>query len=125
MSLVCYFDIYMYIYAKECLSPVRFTYTESVMVSTDPETADINDPSAFIALPVSLFEEVNTTDVGIFFTFYDTAALFPLRDNLLDNFTVGTSVIGATVAGEIFENLSDPIIIILQLSNEVGPMSIL
>ena len=30
-------------------------YAESVMVSTDPETADLTGLSAFIALPVSLF----------------------------------------------------------------------
>ena len=95
------------------------------MVSTDPETADLlTSPSAFIALPVSLFEDINTTDVGIFFTFYDTAALFPLRGDQPDNFTVGTNVIGATVAGEIFENLSDPINVILQLSDEVGLLTI-
>ena len=93
------------------------------MVSTDSETADLlTGVSAFIALPVSLFEEINTTDVGIFFTFYETAALFPLRGDLPDNFTVGTTVIGATVAGEVFQNLSEPIVIILQLSDEVGLM---
>ena len=99
-------------------------YAESVMVSTDPETADLTGLSAFIALPVSLFEEINTTDVGIFFTFYETAALFPLRGDILDNFTVGTTIIGATVAGEMFQNLSEPNIIILQLLDEVGPIRI-
>ena len=110
------FHIYIYIYIPRA---------EPVKVSTDPETADLlTSPSAFLALPVSLFEDINTTDVGIFFTFYDTAALFPLRGDQPDNFTVGTNVIGAAVAGEIIEDLSEPAIIILQLSNEVGPMSI-
>ena len=120
MSLVCYTKIIPRMFLM-FTSPM---HAETVIVSTDPETADIDGLAAFIALPVSLFEEVNTTDVGIFFTFYETAALFPLRGDLLDNFTVGTNVIGATVAGEVFENLSDPIIIILQLSDEVGPMNI-
>ena len=120
--------LFQYIICKIPSIPIYLTiysslmHAEPIMVSTDPDTADLIEQSAFIALPVSLFEEINTTDVGVFFTFYETAALFPLRGDLPDNFTVGTSVIGAAVAGEIFQNLSEPIVITLQMLNEVGPI---
>ena len=99
---------------------------EPVTVSTDTETEDLStDQSALIALPAILFEEINATDVGIFFTFYERPVLFPLRGNLTVEVNVtraiGTTVIGATVAGQIFANLSEPIVIILRLLDEVGP----
>ena len=101
-------------------------HAEPVMVSADAETEDLStDQSALIALPTILFEEINATDVGIFFTFYERPILFPLRGNLTVEVNVtraiGTTVIGATVAGQILEGLSEPIIIVLRLLDEVGP----
>ena len=75
------------------------------------------DQDASIALPASLFRELgNIAEVGIGFTFYEMAALFPLPEGSPSNITIGSSVIGALVAGQNFTNLSDPVNIFLRLT---------
>ena len=71
---------------------------------------------ASISLPPSLFAELeNATEVGVGFTFYETAALFPLPEGSPSNLTIGSSVIGALVGGQSFSNLRDPVTIFLRL----------
>ena len=75
------------------------------------------DQDASIFLPPSLFEELgNAAEVGVGFTFYETAALFPLPEGSPSNLTIGSSVIGALVGGQSFSNLSDPVTIFLRLT---------
>ena len=76
-----------------------------------------DDQNASIALPQSLFEDlelVNTMTVGIGFTFYiyiyETAALFPLPEGSPSNLTIGSPVIVAFVASQNVSDLHDPII---------------
>ena len=87
------------------------------------ETSPITeDQDASISLPSSLFaklELVNTTKVGMGFTFYETATLFPLPEGSPSNLTVGSPVIGALVAGQSVSDLQDPIMIFLPLTNQV------
>ena len=79
-------------------------------------TALPEDQDASIALPASLFRKLNTMEVGIGFTFYETAALFPLPEGSPSNITIGSPVIGALVGGQNFTDLSDPVNIFLRLT---------
>ena len=83
-------------------------------------TALPEDQNASIALPSALFRQLsNITEVGIGFTFYETAALFPLPEGSPSNITIGSPVIGALVAGQNFTSLSDPVNISLRLNQTV------
>ena len=78
------------------------------------------DQDASISLPPSLFAELgNATEVGVGFTFYETAALFPLPEASPSNLTIGSSVIGALVGGQSFSDLQDPVVIFLRLTSQV------
>ena len=96
-------------------------YLHSVLVSQRNSTITTlpQDQDAAISLPPSLFDLVNTTEVGIGFTFYETAALFPLPEGSPSNLTVGSSVVGALVAGQSFSDLQDPVTIFLHLTRQV------
>ena len=84
----------------------------NVTTTTLPE-----DQDASIYLPPSLFAELeNATEVGVGFTFYETAALFPLPEGSPSNLTIGSSVIGALVGSQSFSNLHDPVTIFLRLT---------
>ena len=75
-----------------------------------------------IRLPPSLFnlDQVTGEDVGLGFTFYESANLFPLANGTREGTTIGTSVIGALVAGKDVLNLDDPVEITLSLLNDVS-----
>ena len=65
-----------------------FVYIHSVLVGGGTTTTLSNDQNVSIALPQSLFadlELVNTMTVGIGFTFFETAALFPLLEGSPSN----------------------------------------
>ena len=82
-----------------------------------------NDQDASISLPApSLFAKLdllNTTEVGIGFTFYEMAALFPLPEGSPSNLAIGSSVIGALVAGQSFSGVQDPVTIYFRLTHQV------
>ena len=99
-----------------------YLYSVSVSAGDGTITTLPEDQDAAISLPPSLFAEldlVNTTEVGIGFTFYETAALFPLPEGSPSNLTIGSSVIGALVGGQSFSDLQDPVIILLHLTRQV------
>ena len=99
-----------------------YLYSVSVSAGDGTITTLPEDQDAVISLPPSLFAEldlVNTTEVGIGFTFYETAALFPLPEGSPSNLTIGSSVIGALVGGQSFSDLQDPVIILLHLTRQV------
>ena len=92
-----------------------------VLVSTENSTIT-ESQDASISIPSSLFAElelVNATKVGMGFTFYETATLFPLPEGSPSNLTIGSPVIGALVAGQSFSDLQDPVMIFLRLTSQV------
>ena len=91
------------------------------MVRNDAASNTLSeDQDASVLLPPSLFAELrNATDTGVGFTFYETAALFPLPENSPSNLTVGSPVIGAFVAGQNLSNLSEPVTIFFRLTQPV------
>ena len=99
-----------------------YLYSVSVSVGKGTITTLPEDQDAAISLPPSLFAELdllNTTEVGVGFTFYETAALFPLPEGSPSNLTVGSPVIGALVVGQSFSDLQDPVTIFLRLTRQV------
>ena len=92
-----------------------------VLVSTENSTIT-ESQDASISIPSSLFAElelVNATKVGMGFTFYETATLFPLPEGSPSDLTIGSPVIGALVAGQSFSDLQDPVMIFLRLTSQV------
>lgn len=90
-----------------------------VLTENSPVT---ESQDASISLPSSLFTELelgNATRVGMGFTFYETAAMFPLPEGSPSGLTVGSPVIGALVAGQSFSDLQDPVVILLPLTSQV------
>ena len=76
-----------------------------------------SDNITTINLPRSLFERLNSTTVDVFFTFYESPVLFPLRGG--SNGIIGTPVIGATVVGFQISGLEENVTAIFQLKNSV------
>ena len=68
---------------------------------------------------------MNTTNVGMGFTFYEMATLFPLPEDSPSDLTVGSPVIGALLAGQSVSDLQDPIVIFLRLTHQVCMLSLL
>ena len=77
-----------------------------------------------ISLPPTLFDQVfdpvSDEDVGLAFTFYESANLFPLANGTNSFSVIGSSVIGAIVAGKPVLDLIDPVVIVLPLQNSVS-----
>ena len=88
-----------------------------MLVTNDTTITLLEDQDASVSLLPSLFTELgSTTEVGIGFTFYETAVLFPLPESSPSNLTIGSAVIGALVSGQSFSNLHDPVTIFLHLT---------
>ena len=66
-------------------------------------------------LPPSLFTQIEgAEEVGVVFTLYATPVLFtPV--GVPNTTRVGSSVVGATVAGHSFRNLEEPVVIVLRI----------
>ena len=86
---------------------------------------------AAISLPASLFERINDrVNVGVFFALYETPTLFPVSGEVTDGSTlprknvIGSDILAATVGPGInFQNLDDPVIIVLRLQVTEGSVS--
>ena len=86
---------------------------------------------AAISLPASLFGRINDrVNVGVFFALYETPTLFPVGGEVTDGSTltrknvVGSDIIAATVGPRInFQNLDDPVTIVLRLQVTEGNVS--
>ena len=86
---------------------------------------------AAISLPASLFERIDDRDnVGVFFALYETVTLFPVGGELIDRTSlprynaVGSDILAATVGPGInFQNLDDPVAIVLRLQVAEGSVS--
>ena len=86
--------------------------------------------NAAISLPASLFEQIeDRPNVGVFFAFYETPTLFPVggesdRPTLPGQTAVGSDIIAATVGPGInFQNLDEPVTIVLRLQIPEGSVS--
>ena len=111
------FSCQPYLTCNSCY--LLFLHSVSVSTENSPIT---ESQDASISLPPSLFAElelVNTTKVGMGFTFYQTATLFPLPEGSPSDLTIGSSVIGALVGGQSFSDLQDPVVIFLRLTSQV------
>ena len=73
-----------------------------------------------IVLPSSLFMNLTTRDVGVFFTHYATPVFFPLAEGTRPDIVIGTSVIGASVANVTVRNLENNITVVFQLRTNVS-----
>ena len=89
----------------------------------EPQQSVPEDQSPSITLPPSLFNNLITRDVGVFFTHYSTAVLFPLAEDTRSDIVIGTSVIGASVANVTVRNLEDNITVVFQLQNTVSTVA--
>ena len=86
---------------------------------------------AAISLPASLFERIDDrVNVGVFFALYETPTLFPVGGQLIDrtslpkNNVVGSDILAATVGPGInFQNLDDPVTLVLRLQVAEGNVS--
>ena len=78
---------------------------------------------ASVHLSASLFRQISDrTSVGLLFALYDTATLFPVDDNNIDNSTakrslIGTRVLAATIVGPDM-NFVEPVTVMLSLEVE-------
>ena len=89
-----------------------------------------NTNVVMISLPPSLFDQevdqvASNEDVGLAFTFYESSNLFPLASGTGRIAVIGSSVIGAIVAGKPVLNLPEPVIIVLPLLQTVNNVSML
>ena len=79
-----------------------------------------------VSLPPSLFKQINDTDTnstGLVFTVYQKSTLFPVGRKASSSnkakTKIGTNIIAASVGRDVaFENLQDPVTIILQLESK-------
>ncbi len=80
---------------------------------------------AAIDLPATLFQRVNDQEnVGVFFAFYETATLFPIRrqtaetvnDEIIKETEVGSQIVAATVdSSQEITDLENPVTIVFRL----------
>ena len=86
---------------------------------------------AAISLPATLFERIVDHDnVGVFFALYKASTLFPVHGNFSDTVSsprktlVGSHILAATVGPGInFQNLDEPVTILLRLQITKGNVS--
>ena len=88
-------------------------------LNDDNRAAPSSTNVVMISLPPTLFDQVfdpaSNEDVGLAFTFYESSNLFPLANGTGRSAVIGTSVIGAIVAGKPVLDLIDPVVIVLPL----------
>ena len=90
------------------------------------------EQGANISLPLSLFQTINgITNVGVFYGIYNSSTLFPVtapqgNDTNADRLTQIVSNVVAVTVGRVdmtFENLPQPVTIVLGLQKEEGMVS--
>ena len=75
-----------------------------------------------ITLPPSLFTNLTSPRVGVFFTYYPTAVFFPLAQGTHSDIIIGTPVIGASVANVTVRELEENVTVVFQLQNTVSAL---
>ena len=75
-----------------------------------------------ITLPPSLFTNLTSPHVGVFFTYYPTAVFFPLAQGTHSDIIIGTPVIGASVANVTVRELKENVTVVFQLQNTVSAL---
>lgn len=95
-------------------------YGLSPLSESDGEDIFSSLSNISIELPRETFENRTDKISGLTFSVYPKSSLFPLADDLnAKGFTVGTPVVGATVANAVISVLSQPVIITLPITIEV------
>ena len=89
----------------------------------EPQQNVSEDQGPRIALPSSLFMNLTTRDVGVFFTHYATPVFLPLAEGTREDIVIGTSVIGASVANVTVRDLEDNITVVFQLQDTVSTIA--
>lgn len=100
-------------------------HTSSSM-NTSSKSSSNTSLGTSISLPSSLFQRINSDSIttGLVFTLYEAATLFPVGESTRssNNHTitqVGSRIIAASVGQDTeFEDLKDPVVIVLQLENQ-------
>ena len=103
----------------------KYIFADETPSTVTPNTGMVMS----VSLPPSLFQQINDTDTnstGLVFTLYKKSTLFPVGRKAMSTglahattTKVGTNIIAASVGRDIpFENLQDPVTIILQLENQ-------
>ena len=73
-------------------------------------------PAANVQLPPETFENISDPSVGLVFTVYQVGSLFPVESAMRDEgFIVGSLVLGVSVAEMSVANLSQPVVVTLQI----------
>ena len=96
------------------------------MSSESGFSSEMEPPAAVIniQLPSEAFRELaeNDSSTGLLFTVYSNATLFQVApDSSEEGFVVGTAVVGAIIEGVEVTNLTDPVVIDLEVVGiEVG-----
>ena len=86
---------------------------------------------AAVSLPATLFEQIddNDSNIGIFFALHEASTLFPIGGNPSSTprrASVGSYILAATVGSDInFQNLDEPITVLLRLQITNGSVSTL
>ena len=83
---------------------------------------------AAVSLPATLFEQIDDRDnIGIFFALHEASTLFPIGRNPSSTpreASVGSYILATTVGPGInFQNLDEPVTILLQLQITNGNVS--
>lgn len=104
----------------------NFTIEDEVTLTGSSADTPSQTTTPTISLPPLLFQQIdNATSAGLVFTLYGQSTLFPVGSNAKSNHNgtttrVGTTVIAATVVEEDatlnFENLKDPVLVLLPIN---------
>ena len=89
----------------------------------EPQQNITEDQGPSIVLPPSLFMNLTTRDIGVFFTHYATPVFFPLAEGTRPDIVIGTSVIGASVANVTVRNLENNVTVVFQLQDTVSTIT--
>ena len=93
------------------------------VATSEPESNDFLFYSNLsVIIPPDAFHEIeDQNETGIFFSFYLIPSLFPVSSKDL---VVGSPVVAASIAGHQLSNLSTPVVITLQMLQEIVSLSI-
>ena len=81
---------------------------------------DFTNLSLIIELTGEVFVNTSKEELGLVFSAYQVATLFPLAaDSVREGYRVGSPVLGASVAGAVIANLSEPVTITFQVSPRI------
>lgn len=87
-------------------------------VPTNFSAADFDSTFSGMLLPPAIFRNQTNGSVGIVFGSFNSSRLFPLVNKSLDTFAVASTIVSATILGNVSE-LESSVYVVLQLESEV------